>query len=354
MSDKSLLPSRLLLCLITASMVLLIFSSLFLLQFSNHSFITRSVSKLIPVNNNASAYFKPSVRSQNNQPMRINEVPCQSSDPGKTSNACDINRALLRVYLYDLPPEFHFGLLGWKGNADQIWPDVTKSGHIPPYPGGLNLQHSMEYWLTVDLLSSTAPNIIRPCSAIRVYNSSQADIILVPFFSSLSYNRYSKVTGKEKVSINRMLQNKLVEFLKNRDEWKKLDGKDHLIVAHHPNSMLVARKKLGSAMFILADFGRYLARIANLEKDVIAPYKHLVKTVDDSKSAPFEGRPILVYFQGAIYRKDVSCIPNPECPLKFCTVVQITSYFYSLFAQYSSARTYCFMLCIWPVGIPII
>ncbi|KAL0535694.1 hypothetical protein IC582_030035 [Cucumis melo] len=70
--------------------------------------------------------------------------------------------------------------------------------------------------------------------------------------------------------------------------------------------MLDARKKLGSAMFVLADFGRYPAAIANIEKDIIAPYRHIVKTVPSSKSATFDERPILVYFQGAIYRKDVS------------------------------------------------
>ena len=32
--------------------------------------------------------------------------------------------------------------------------------------------------------------------------------------------------------------------------------------------MLVARTKLGSAMFVLADFGRYPIEIANLEKGV--------------------------------------------------------------------------------------
>ncbi|EEC73161.1 hypothetical protein OsI_07199 [Oryza sativa Indica Group] len=38
---------------------------------------------------------------------------------------CDAESALLRVYLYDLPPEFHFGMLGWDGKAaGAAWPDV--------------------------------------------------------------------------------------------------------------------------------------------------------------------------------------------------------------------------------------
>ncbi|KAI3975707.1 hypothetical protein MKX01_023133 [Papaver californicum] len=195
--------------------------------------------------------------------------------------------------MYDFPPEFHFGLLGWKGEGDQIWPDISTRDQIPRHPGGLNLQHSIEYWLILDLLASTTQNVARPCSAVRVQNSSLADVIFVPFFSSLSYN-----------SVNRQLHDKLVEFLMSQPEWKKGGGKNHLIVAHHPNSMLGIKRKLGAAMFVLADFGRYLDAVANLDKDIIAPYMHIVRMIGVSNSAPFEERPILAYFQGAIYRKD--------------------------------------------------
>ncbi|KAL6960027.1 hypothetical protein U1Q18_051597 [Sarracenia purpurea var. burkii] len=308
MSEKNLVPSRLLFYLITISMVFLIVSSLFLFQFSDKIFIPGSVLNLVLVNN-TSIPFKTSVRDEQIKPYQ-NSKPFKKSgalgyEEGKT---CEPENSLLRVYMYELPPEFHFGLLGWRGGENQTWPNVNNPSKIPQYPGGLNLQHSMEYWLTLDLLSSNTRNIARPCSAIRVLSSSLADIIFVPFFSSLSYNRHSKLHGLEKFSVNQMLQTKLVEFLKGRNEWRRFGGKDHLIVAHHPNSMLVARRKLGSAMLVLADFGRYPVEIANVQKDVIAPYKHLVKTVATNKSAPFEGRPILVYFQGAIYRKDGGAI----------------------------------------------
>ncbi|KAA8540967.1 hypothetical protein F0562_024895 [Nyssa sinensis] len=330
MLEKSVLPSRFLFCLIIVSMFFLILSSWFLLQFSNNSFVTSSVFKVILVNS-TSVYINPYRKSEqskppffssaaspnyNKEPMRSQQVASQNSSSSKRSGSLgqdkgktgDPNQALLRVYMYDLPAEFHFGLLGWKGSANQMWPDVGNPNQIPRYPGGLNLQHSMEYWLTLDLLSSETPNVVRPCSAIRVQNSSQADIIFVPFFSSLSYNKYSKIHGKEKVSVNRKLQDRLVAFLKDQDEWKRLGGKNHLIMAHHPNSMLIARRKLATAMFLLADFGRYPVEIANLEKDVITPYKHVVRTIAASDSAPFERRPILVYFQGAIYRKDGGAI----------------------------------------------
>ncbi|KAL2922856.1 putative arabinosyltransferase ARAD1 [Bienertia sinuspersici] len=97
----------------------------------------------------------------------------------------------------------------------------------------------------------------------------------------------------------------LVAFLLRQPEWIKSDGKDHIIVAHHPKSLLYVRKKLGLARFVLADFGRYGAKTANSDKDVIAPYQHVVNSISTNNSSPFEQRPPLAYFQGAIYRKDV-------------------------------------------------
>ncbi|CAL1356669.1 unnamed protein product [Linum trigynum] len=207
----------------------------------------------------------------------------------------------LKVFMYDMPPEFHFELLGWKPEPGRVWPDIKT--HIPGYPGGLNLQHSIEYWLTLDLLASEVPQIPRAGSAIRVRNSSEADIIFVPFFSSLSYNRYSKLNPHQKKSRNNELQDKVVKYLTSQPEWKRSGGRDHLVMAHHPNSMLSARMKLWPAMFVLSDFGRYPPNVANVDKDVIAPYKHIIKSyVNDSSE--YDTRPTLLYFQGAIYRKD--------------------------------------------------
>ncbi|KAL5994909.1 hypothetical protein ACLOJK_024966 [Asimina triloba] len=214
---------------------------------------------------------------------------------------CDPNKAILKVYMYDLPPEFHFGLLGWKQKTGSMWPDLRDL--VPEYPGGLNLQHSIEYWLTLDLLSSRSPDRPGPCTAVRVDNSSKANVIFVPFFSSLSFNRFSKLKPFEKKSQNKVLQDKLVKFLTAQEEWKRSGGRDHVILAHHPNSMLDARMALWPGMFILADFGRYPLNIANVEKDVIAPYKHVVKTFVNDTSG-FDSRPTLLFFQGSIYRKD--------------------------------------------------
>jgi len=259
-------------------------------------------SKMVP-SKPSSALNNQKTKDTLVKPPDMNEKN-DSSLPQK--RICVPENALLRIYMYNLPSEFHFGLLDWKAGPNRTWPEVESPNQIPRYPGGLNLQHSVEYWLTLDLLSSNINEVVRPCSVVRVHNSSKADFIFVPFFASLSYNRHSKIRGREKYSVNRKLQNRLLEFLFSQPEWKKSMGKDHIIVAHHPNSMLYARKKLGSARFVLADFGRYAAKIANVEKDVIAPYRHVVRTISSNNSAAFEQRPTLVYFQGAIYRKDVS------------------------------------------------
>ncbi|XP_068637294.1 probable arabinosyltransferase ARAD1 [Aristolochia californica] len=264
-------------------------------SFSNHPSVTSSSGILhteVPV-------WEPHLNTYQGGP--VSNSVTRAVEQGK-SISCNSEHALLKVFMYDLPSEFHFGLLGWNGQNGKNWPDVTNLHSIPAYPGGLNIQHSIAYWLTLDLLSSEVPDVVRPCTATRVRNSSYADIVFVPFFSSVSYNRFSKIQGKEKVSKNRKLQDQLVEFLMDREEWKRTGGRDHLIVAHHPNSMLHARMRLGSAMFVLADFGRYPVEIANIDKDIIAPYKHVVHSVGND-STPFEDRPTLAFFQGAIYRK---------------------------------------------------
>ncbi|KAL2498425.1 Exostosin family protein [Abeliophyllum distichum] len=132
---------------------------------------------------------------------------------------CD-SKKQVKVFMYDLPPEFHFELLGWKGKS--IWPDIRSE--VPDYTDGLNLQHSIEYWLTLDLLNSEFAENLSEKSAIRVSNSSEADVVFVPFFSSISFNRYSKLKPNQKRSTNVLLQEKLVNFLMAQEEWKRSTG----------------------------------------------------------------------------------------------------------------------------------
>ncbi|KAJ7976462.1 Exostosin-like [Quillaja saponaria] len=303
-------------CLFTMTSVLFVLSWFFVLRSTGRPhFIDQSLlpnSNIFSTGDSSSEKQRQNVEpSIGNRAILVDNEEAEALQETETPQAkddlkCDSNdKVVLQVFMYDLDPEFHFGLLDWKPEGGSVWPDVRNK--IPSYPGGLNLQHSIEYWLTLDLLASELPNAPNAHTAIRVHNSSEADIIFVPFFSSLSYNRYSRIKPHERKSKNknknRLLQEKLVRHLTAQKEWKRSGGQDHLVIAHHPNSMLDARMKLWPVTFILSDFGRYPPKIANVEKDVIAPYKHVIKTyVNDSSD--FDSRPTLLYFQGAIYRKD--------------------------------------------------
>ncbi|CAJ2671952.1 unnamed protein product [Trifolium pratense] len=310
----------------TTTTLLFIMSWLFVLRSTRSDSTQDAISQLISTTfdnsgSESSSQSQNSESSFNNRAILVNtktqthDIPkCNtdtttSNDNNNSNNSSIIiinnNKVVLKVFMYDLPSEFHFGLLDWKGDEKRkiVWPDMKTN--VPHYPGGLNLQHSIEYWLTLDILASefpeTYPNNAR--TVIRVKNSSDADVIFVPFFSSLTYNRYSKTGPHERRSRNKVLQEKLVRYLMSQEEWKRSGGRDHLILAHHPNSMLDARMKLWPATFILSDFGRYPPNIANVDKDVIAPYKHVVASYVDDQST-FDSRKTLLYFQGAIYRKD--------------------------------------------------
>jgi len=275
-------------------------SKLFATGGDNGDSATHSENEVDPSIGNRSILVDNDEEEESPRENAKSDVKCNTKDSVALDQQKE-NKLVLKVFMYDLSPEFHFGLLDWKARGNSVWPDIQTK--IPDYPGGLNLQHSIEYWLTLDLLASELPNPPNARSAIRVRNISEADIIFVPFFSSLCYNRYSRVDPHQKKTKNKLLQEKLVKFLTAQKEWKRSGGCDHLIVAHHPNSLLDARTKLWPATFILSDFGRYPPNIANVEKDVIAPYKHVIGSyVDDSSD--FDSRPTLLYFQGAIYRKD--------------------------------------------------
>ncbi|KAI5054916.1 hypothetical protein GOP47_0030061 [Adiantum capillus-veneris] len=54
---------------------------------------------------------------------------------------------------------------------------------------------------------------------------------------------------------------------------------------------------------LISDFGRYSHQLANVDKDIVAPYKHMVPTFSDDASS-FQSRRTLLFFQGAIVRKE--------------------------------------------------
>lgn len=231
-----------------------------------------------------------------------------NSSDGKVASGCNGRSAKLKLFMYDLPPEFHYGMLVEQAyTGGQIWP--TNVTDIPLYLGGLYQQHSPEYWLTSDLLTSNMAGRQSPCTAFRVRDWREADLIFVPFFASLAYNRYTKSERKPGVAEldllgdkNQKLQEKLLVFLRQQPAWQASGGSDHILVIHHPNSMHAMRNFFRNVMYVVADFGRYAPEVANIDKDIVAPYKHVIPTFDDD-AASFEDRKTLLFFQGTIVRK---------------------------------------------------
>ncbi|KAI4301001.1 hypothetical protein L6164_034320 [Bauhinia variegata] len=307
-ASKSVFASRKsVFCFFTMTSILFVLSWFFVIRsaarpnFIDNNLLSTSESISVIDRNVESSIGNRAVLVDNEKEETTRETQTTHEKDDDGVKCSSSNKLGLKVFMYDLPPEFHFGLLDWKPEGKSVWPNIRTK--IPHYPGGLNLQHSIEYWLTLDLLASEFTQARKAPSVIRVHNSSEADIIFVPFFSSLCYNRYSKMNPHERKSINKVLQDKLVKYVTAQEEWKRSGGKDHLVLAHHPNSMLDARTKLWPATFLLSDFGRYPPNIANVEKDVIAPYRHVIRSYVNDNST-FDSRPILLYFQGAIYRKD--------------------------------------------------
>lgn len=128
-----------------------------------------------------SKLFSMMENSEDSQILVQNENVDDKQDPPRENSIGKRESTVpLKVFMYDLPPEFHFELLDWKAEGGSVWPDIRTK--IPGYPGGLNLQHSIEYWLTLDILLSTFRDPNGVYSAVRVLNSSEADVVFVPFF----------------------------------------------------------------------------------------------------------------------------------------------------------------------------
>ncbi|KAI9079758.1 hypothetical protein K1719_038379 [Acacia pycnantha] len=75
----------------------------------------------------------------------VSSIKIQHSGTSFGSQTCTANdnKSVLKVFMYDLPPQFHFRLLDWKPKGNSVWPDITSQ--LPEYPGGLNLQLHMVF-----------------------------------------------------------------------------------------------------------------------------------------------------------------------------------------------------------------
>lgn len=206
----------------------------------------------------------------------------------------------LKIYMYELPRKFNMGMLKKDKNQEIPW-----TNHVaPPWKQKfeVNKQHSVEYWLMVYLLDGWDRKDGKT-AAVRVIDPEQADVFFVPFFSALSFNSHGHGMS-EGAAADKRLQAGLVDILSKSKWWQASQGRDHILVAHHPNALRHYRDMLNQSIFIVADFGRYDKTVARLSKDVVAPYVHVLPSYDqDNPADPFSLRKTLLFFQGRIHRK---------------------------------------------------
>jgi hypothetical protein len=102
----------------------------------------------------------------------------------------------LKVYMYEMPPEFNWGLIN-SPPSGHVAGEAAAATEIdgrayPFYPGSAGTrQHSVAYWLALDLLSAGGHNVTRAGwarAAVRVFDPREAQVFFVPYFSSLAYN----------------------------------------------------------------------------------------------------------------------------------------------------------------------
>ncbi|KAL3690915.1 hypothetical protein R1sor_004566 [Riccia sorocarpa] len=210
----------------------------------------------------------------------------------------------LKVYVYSFPRRFNFGMLNYtQVDLDMPWLD----GEVPPpWPSDgfiLEKQHNVEYWMMMDLLEDKFGDR----EVIRVHNPKQADLFFVPFFSSLCFYRFGLSMDPE--SEDKALQEEMVKLILESPHWKRSGGEDHIIPLHHPNAFRFGRHLLNASIFIVADFGRTFPQVSSLQKDVVAPYTHIIPTYDDDNpDDPFNSREMLLFFQGTLKRKDYGIV----------------------------------------------
>ncbi|OAP12260.1 hypothetical protein AXX17_AT1G35140 [Arabidopsis thaliana] len=242
----------------------------------------------------------------------------------------------INVYVAELPRSLNYGLI------DKYWSSSTPDSRIPsdpdhptrkthspdkypPYPENpLIKQYSAEYWIMGDL--ETSPEKRIGSFAKRVFSESDADVVFVPFFATLSAEMelgngkgsFRKKSGNE----DYQRQRQVLDFVKNTKAWKRSNGRDHVFVLTDPVAMWHVREEIALSILLVVDFGGWFRqdskssngtslpeRIQHTQvsviKDVIVPYTHLLPRLDLSQN---QRRHSLLYFKGAKHRHRVTIL----------------------------------------------
>ena len=209
--------------------------------------------------------------------------------------------AVVKVFLYDLPRRFTYGVIEHHSLARGGRPVDDDS--TLKYPGH---QHMAEWYLFSDLLRPQSERVGSPI--VRVMDPEEADLFYVPFFSSLSLIvnpiRPAGSESERPTYSDERNQAALVEWLEGQEYWKRNNGRDHVIIASDPNALYKVIDRVKNSVLLLSDFGRLRPDQGSLVKDVIVPYSHRIRTYEGDVS--LNDRSTLLFFMGNRYRKEVN------------------------------------------------
>ncbi|MCO5556778.1 hypothetical protein L7F22_010331 [Adiantum nelumboides] len=198
----------------------------------------------------------------------------------------------LKVFMYDLPRKFTYGVIEEYLRARSI--DINGT-----YPGN---QHSAEWFLFMDLQKPPAARAGSP--AVRVERPQDADVFYVSFFSSLSLLvNYSRSESLPVLYSDEQVQLELVEWLEGQESWKRNNGMDHAIVCQDPNALHLVIDHFKNSILLLSDFGRLKSDQGTWWKDVVLPYTHRINSY--IKENTTLERSTLLFFMGNRYRKEM-------------------------------------------------
>ncbi|XVE94261.1 hypothetical protein REPUB_Repub01dG0266300 [Reevesia pubescens] len=215
--------------------------------------------------------------------------------PFKQMDGSDFDKKV-KVFMYDLPYEFTYGIIQQHGLARGGSPaaDVTTLN----YPGH---QHMHEWFLFSDLARPESDRLGSPI--VKVTDPEEADLFYVPVFSSLSLIvNAGRPPGSGSGYSDEKMQEQLVEWLNGQEYWKRNNGWDHVIIAGDPNALYRAVDRVKNAVLLVADFGRLRPDQGSLIKDVIIPYSHRISAYTGDFGV--NDRKTLLFFMGNRYRKE--------------------------------------------------
>ncbi|PON36337.1 Exostosin-like [Trema orientale] len=213
----------------------------------------------------------------------------------------------VKIYLYDLPRRFTYGVIEHHSLArggKPVVDDVTKLS----YPGH---QFMPEWYLFRDLLRPDPERI--GSAVVRVSDPADADLFYVPFFSSLSLIVNPRQPASESglvparpVYNDEETQVALVEWLEEQEYWNRNNGRDHVITASDPSALYKVVDRVKNSVLLVADFGRLRPDQGSLVKDVVVPYSHRISSFEGDVGVG--NRNTLLFFMGARYRKEVATL----------------------------------------------